>query len=59
MQDPFGTDTVSCYVRFTTADPVTVSYIVAAFSRTPRGGDVPATEHEFKVIGLIPSHKTR
>ena len=67
--DPFGTDTLSCYVRFATADPVTASYEVAgrkktsdapkvaAFSRTPRGGDAPATEHEFKVIGLIPDRK--
>lgn len=67
--DSFGTDTLSCYVRFATADPVTVSYKVAerkkagdapkvaAFSRTPRGGDTPAIEHEFKVIGLIPNHK--
>ena len=67
--DPFGTDTLSCYVRFATTDPVAVSYEVAgrkkfvdspkvaAFSRTPRGGDTLATEHEFKVIGLIPSHK--
>ena len=67
--DPFGTDTLSCYVRFATTDPVTVSYEVAgrkksedapkvaAFSRTPRGGDAPITEHEFKVIGLIPNHK--
>lgn len=67
--DPFGTDTLSCYVRFATTDPVTVSYEVAgrkktgdapkvaAFSRTPRGGDAPSTEHEFKVIGLIPNHK--
>lgn len=69
--DPFGTDTLSCYVRFATADPVTVSYKVAgrkktgdapkvsAFSRTPRGGDAPATDHEFKVIGLIPNHKNK
>lgn len=69
--DPFGTDTLSCYVRFATADPVTVSYKVAerkkagdapkvaAFSRTPRGGDTPAIEHEFKVIGLIPNHKNK
>ena len=67
--DPFGTDTLSCYVRFATTDPVTVTYEVAgrkkfadspkvaAFFRTPRGGDTLATEHEFKVIGLIPSHK--
>lgn len=67
--DPFGTDTLSCYVRFATTDPVVVTYEVAgrkkfadspkvaAFSRTPRGGDTSATEHEFKVIGLIPNHK--
>lgn len=69
VADPFGTDTLSCYVHFATTDPVTVSYEVAgrkktgdaskvaAFSRTPRGGDVPTAEHEFKVIGLIPNHK--
>lgn len=69
VQDPFGTDTLSCYVRFATADPVTVSYKVAgrkksgdtpkvaAFSHTPRDGDAPTTEHEFKVVGLIPNHK--
>ena len=67
--DPFGTDTLSCYVRFATTDPVAVSYEVAgrkkfvdspkvaAFSRTPRAGDAPATDHEFKVIGLIPNRK--
>lgn len=67
--DPFGTDTLSCYVRFATADPVTVSYEVAgrkktgdtakvaAFSHMPRDGDAPTTEHEFKVVGLIPNHK--
>lgn len=45
--DPFGTDTLSCYVRFAMADSVTVSYEVAgrkkfvdspkvaAYSRTP------------------------
>lgn len=67
--DPFGTDTLSCYVRFATTDPVVVTYEVAgrkkfadspkvaAFSRTPRGGDTPATDHEFKVIGLIPNRK--
>ena len=69
--DPFGTDTLSCYVRFATADPVAVSYKVAgrkktgdtpkvaAFSHTPHGGDAPATEHEFKVICLIPNHKNK
>lgn len=70
-QDPFGTDTLGCYVRFATADPVTISYKVAerkkagdapkvaTFSRALRGGDTPATEHEFKVVGLIPNHKNK
>ena len=70
-QDPFGTDTLGCYVRFATADPVTISYKVAerkkagdapkvaTFSCAPRGGDTPATEHEFKVVGLIPNHKNK
>lgn len=30
---------------------------VAAFSHTLRDGDVPTTEHEFKVVGFIPNHK--
>lgn len=71
VQDPFGTDALSCYVHFATTDPVTVSYKVAgrkktgdapkiaAFSRTLRGGDTPSAEHEFKVIGLIPNHKNK
>lgn len=62
-------DALSCYVRFATTDLVAVTYEVAgrkkfadspkvaAFFRTPHGGDTPATEHEFKVIGLIPNHK--
>lgn len=32
-QDPFGTDTLGCYVRFATADPVTISYKVAERKR--------------------------
>ena len=68
-QDPFGTDILSCYVRFATVDPVTVSYKVAGrkspvtrpksppFPVGPHSGDTPATEHEFKVIGPIPNHK--
>lgn len=32
-QDPFGTDTLSCYVRFATTDSVTVSYKVAGRKR--------------------------
>lgn len=32
-QDPFGTDTLSCYVRFATTDSVTVSYKVPVAKR--------------------------
>lgn len=32
-QDPFGTDTLSCYVRFATTDSVTVSYKVPVEKR--------------------------
>lgn len=69
--DPFGTNTLSCYVRFSTKDAVTLSYTVKAggsakasedtgiadFTRTPKGGDAYATEHEFLVFGLIPGCK--
>lgn len=37
--DPFGTDTLSCYVRFATTDPVTVTYEVAGrkkFADSPK-----------------------
>ena len=62
VSDPFGTDTLSCYVRFETADAVTVAYRVAAnkkqkakaFTHVPYGGDTASTTHEFKVIGLVP-----
>lgn len=37
-QDPFGTDTLSCYVRFATTVSVTVSYKVAGRKKT---GDAP------------------
>ncbi len=60
--DPFGTNTLSCYIRFASDVPVKVSYRVkaskadgfAAFTGTPKGGDQLATEHEFQVIGLVP-----
>ena len=60
--DPFGTNTLSCYVRFATSDAVKVSYKVkaskkngfAAYEATPRGGNDYATEHEFLVVGLVP-----
>lgn len=43
--DPFGTDTLSCYVRFATTGPVTVSYKVPAVrspTTNPRSPRFPA-----------------
>lgn len=51
-QDPFGTDTLSCYVRFATADPVTVSYKVAERKR-------PATPPKSLRFPVHPAAATR
>lgn len=50
--DPFGTDTLSCYVRFATADPVTVSYKVAERKR-------PATPPKSLRFPVHPAAATR
>lgn len=42
--DPFGTDTLSCYVRFATTDSVTVSYKVA---ERKKAGDAPQGRRVF------------
>ena len=58
--DPYATNTRSLYVYFTTEQPVTVSYTVAAegypdFSADAyEGVDGATTEHEFLVLGLLP-----
>ena len=58
--DPYATNTRSLYVYFTTEQPATVSYTVAAegypdFSADAyEGVDGATTEHEFLVIGLLP-----
>lgn len=51
-QDPFGTDTLSCYVRFATADSVTVSYKVAERKR-------PATPPKSLRFPVHPAAATR
>ena len=60
-QNPFGTNTLSLYVYFTTEEPVSVSYVVSVSDSeiADFGGKVSqeetyTTEHEFQVIGLIP-----
>lgn len=60
-QNPFGTNTLSLYVYFTTEEPVTVSYVVsvpdseiADFGGKVNQEETYTTEHEFQVIGLIP-----
>ena len=58
--DPYATNTRSLYVYFTTEQPATVSYTVAAegypdFSADAYEGVYGATtEHEFLVLGLLP-----
>ena len=60
-ENPYGTNTLSLYVYFITADFVSVSYTVSVadesiddFSQTPAGEDNFDMEHEFQVLGLIP-----
>lgn len=60
-ENPYGTNTLSLYVYFSTQEPVSVSYNVSVsesgiddFSQTPAGEDDFDTEHEFQVLGLIP-----
>lgn len=64
QENPFGTNTLSLYVYFTTAEPATVSYQVSAedesagdFSGIPEGENDYNQEHEFQVIGLLPDQK--
>lgn len=64
QENPFGTNTLSLYVYFTTAEPATVSYQVSAedesagdFSGIPEGENDYKQEHEFQVIGLLPDQK--
>lgn len=60
-QNPFGTNTLSLYVYFTTEEPVSVSYVVsvpdseiADFGGEVKEEETYTTEHEFQVIGRIP-----
>lgn len=58
-ENPYGTNTTSLYVYFTTDKATDVSYTVHAegypdFSATAEQGDDYSTEHEFLVLGLIP-----
>lgn len=59
--NPFGSNTLSLYVYFTTDSPVSVSYTVhvndkdiSDFTRTAYQENTYQTEHEFQIIGLIP-----
>ncbi|MBW3082900.1 aryl-sulfate sulfotransferase [Bifidobacterium phasiani] len=63
-ENPYGTNTTSLYVYFTTDEPAAVSYTVASegypdFRADACQGDAAdadgyATAHEFLVLGLIP-----
>lgn len=57
--NPYGTNTTSLYVYFTTDKATSVSYTVHAegypdFSATANQGKTYSTTHEFTVLGLIP-----
>lgn len=57
--NPYGTNTTSMYVYFTTSEAASVFYTVHAegypdFTATANQGKDYATTHEFTVLGLIP-----
>lgn len=59
--NPYGTNTTSMYLYFSTNELAKVSYRVSTpntdypeFSATPNGGGSYSNEHEFLVLGLIP-----
>lgn len=61
VNNPYGTNTTSLYVYFTTADATKVTYTVSApdtdypdFSATAYQKSEYQNEHEFNVLGLIP-----
>lgn len=59
MENPYGTNTTSLYVYFTTDTASSVSYTVSAdgypdFSATANQGEEYSTTHEFVVLGLVP-----
>lgn len=62
VQNPYGTNTTSLYVYFTTTDATSVKYTVSApstdypdFSATAYQKSTYQTSHEFSVLGLIPN----
>ncbi|OZG68879.1 aryl-sulfate sulfotransferase [Bifidobacterium eulemuris] len=61
-ENPYGTNTTSLYVYFTTDEPSNVSYTISVegypdFTRSVAQDEEYQTEHEFTVIGLIPEEK--
>ena len=61
-EDPYGTNTTSLYVYFTTDDAVAVSYTVHAdgytdFTRDTYQESQYSKTHEFQLLGLIPGEK--
>lgn len=60
--NPYGTNTMSLYVYFTTDQTTSISYTVHAdgypdFAQTVAQDEQYQTEHEFTVLGLIPGVK--
>ena len=64
VMNPYGTNTTSMYLYFSTDELAKVSYRVSTpntdypeFSATPNDGDSYSNEHEFLVLGLIPGKR--
>lgn len=62
VENPYGTNTTSLYVYFTTQDAVSVTYTVTAegypdFTATAYQAKTYQKTHEFTVLGLIPNAK--
>ncbi|MCI1936250.1 MAG: aryl-sulfate sulfotransferase [Bifidobacteriaceae bacterium] len=66
LENPYGTNTTSLYVYFTTDEDTKVTYTVTApdtkysdFTATAYQAKEYQTSHEFSVLGLIPNTKNK
>lgn len=64
IENPYGTNTLSLYVYFTSKEAVSVSYEISVqdtsipnFEGKPASESDYSTKHEFQVIGLLPEQK--
>lgn len=64
--NPYGVNSLSLYVYFKTAEPMTMSYRISpnsdtipTFSAVPEGGGDYVTEHEYLLVGLASEQSNR